>query len=754
VPKHRASVVHLPLLEEREKQQKQVPAENDDEDDYDDDSFFGELDDSYPFKYWAKIKPEKAQHTLSPQEQLDRIENFENGWSSYEACYAPQENDNDPIPDYLDYGNFDAFSNALMDHINQKKETPGAVAKAKPVPPRPSTPKSELQWSDLSSGVQWLILKVVSDKFPFSITAMAKLHLSRGQVTAFIAHVYHVELVAQQRYEKYLKVQAVEVVQLAKQAGQELHQYIDHNRPPLSTDTIPDADIDMGVLFLQMVNLFQFAHELEKWRHVEKPTFLKLKIENAIYQDALSAHGIRGPNNIALEHLMTPRSGVSVFSAQQQSPSMFSVTQGPWSSPSGVTAISQPTTPVIGPAGWGQSHISNPFSNSPPLAYVPGSITGTHIELGQEVYQGTLPSNVRGTPLVFQYGPAFSELAEIISPSFSRPLQRPGKFPLATTPQSVVRAGNGQPSSFNELVNREDPETPTRPPFRAITQQAVLVPVTPEVSIKRSQNKGKQPLGSLSRQASGISGSTARGVCFQDAAVPTGLMSLTSAITKPPHSLPPSLAMFDSERPIQYHADWQLNDFNGFRPLFPTSRGNLADERAKIQAQVSDDPFATNVTSGDHQGFSNLGTDFNVGNMFTEPQNPPTEATGEVTSKKPENADNFVHTSFSKISMEHSENLAEHLKANYSEFLSQPSPPPMKSTPLSESSSRKRQISTQGGRKATKARRSVAEDDDDEYVPESPGRKSGGSSRVGQKNRVNSSPSANLATKKRGKDAK
>ncbi|KAF5005884.1 hypothetical protein FDECE_7697 [Fusarium decemcellulare] len=154
----------------------------------------------------------------------------------------------------------------------------------------------ELPRDDLSWGVKWVIIKVLSDRQRFAKVVSIVLRLSREQVQAFLEiyiHKFHVWLT----WENHVAtIPYADILGYALERRISVHVLLRESRPALPTDTITQQDKDRGVEFLESwfhKSMPGLVEQFKKWTSEDLLDFLPIAIEWELIQDGVDKTQIR-----------------------------------------------------------------------------------------------------------------------------------------------------------------------------------------------------------------------------------------------------------------------------------------------------------------------------------------------------------------------------------------------------------------------------------------------------------------------------
>jgi hypothetical protein len=150
-----------------------------------------------------------------------------------------------------------------------------------------------VEWHRLSMGVQWAILKVMTNKHRFAQVISGILHLTRPQVQRFIAS-YMAQHRAWLTYQRQIaQLPWNDMYQHAQAKNVSMASLLDprYPRPQLSTDRLSREEIAMGQSFLRARGLGRFHKDLDDWIGTGTGDFVGLAVEWEIVQDAMDAMG-------------------------------------------------------------------------------------------------------------------------------------------------------------------------------------------------------------------------------------------------------------------------------------------------------------------------------------------------------------------------------------------------------------------------------------------------------------------------------
>lgn len=194
-----------------------------------------------------------------------------------------------------------AYSSTLLDDITVKERHSSSLLIQQDTEP---VGQRQTQWDDLSTGVQWAVLKILCENDvptnppqtpkAFSFVVSAVLHLKRRQIQSFLS-AYVDEYETWQKFEKTAAtINWPDIIRLATSHQMPLHQLLPKNRPRLSTDSISPEAVRNGCSFLRSVNLHNFAERLTDWIGVNiYGDFIGLAVESEILRDYLDGKSIR-----------------------------------------------------------------------------------------------------------------------------------------------------------------------------------------------------------------------------------------------------------------------------------------------------------------------------------------------------------------------------------------------------------------------------------------------------------------------------
>ncbi|KAJ3527817.1 hypothetical protein NM208_g10519 [Fusarium decemcellulare] len=154
----------------------------------------------------------------------------------------------------------------------------------------------ELPRDDLSWGVKWVIIKVLSDRQRFAKVVSIVLRLSREQVQEFLEiyiHKFHVWLT----WENHVAtIPYADILGYALERRISVHVLLRESRPALPTDTITQQDKDRGVEFLESwfhKSMPGLVEQFKKWTSEDLLDFLPIAIEWELIQDGVDKTQIR-----------------------------------------------------------------------------------------------------------------------------------------------------------------------------------------------------------------------------------------------------------------------------------------------------------------------------------------------------------------------------------------------------------------------------------------------------------------------------
>lgn len=160
-----------------------------------------------------------------------------------------------------------------------------------------------LEWEDLSLGIQWIILLRLCEKHSFSVAVFNQLKLHKTQIHNFVTT--YINLCDEWHgWERTATQESALHMTKTDQENSPLVEWLHENRPPQPVDQITDEDAQKGLQFLSGRRVVNHKIDFDEWvNNKDLKCFVHIQIEKPFLEDATDLLIVR---RTAATNLLSP----------------------------------------------------------------------------------------------------------------------------------------------------------------------------------------------------------------------------------------------------------------------------------------------------------------------------------------------------------------------------------------------------------------------------------------------------------------